>query len=606
MKKNNYSSAIFLSFVLLTGFTTSTFAQWVKQNIPATKNDITYPLTAGKQGMWMVTASYTLDTIGKPIELIHTKDGGKTYSISTLIQDGRNYVMGVNPVDSVTAYLFNNDYVNGHYLIQKTTNGGQTWQNLPYKPQTYPDVLYFFDKNNGVYIADPDSNGLIIMQTTDAGISFTRIPNSQLPATLPHEVALTDGYKVIKDAIYILTIDYSTFDKSRIWRSVDRGKTWSAPTNWLESTEFHLGSFDFSDNIHGMIMPNVFSSFNYSMFTEDGGITWQKGSILPGEKTFPIANLRGTHTYMALFGDTSRGKLFSAITNDFGKTWNSFKDVAPYTLDDTYGLPINFANLEIVDNHTAWSRFSRLELFRYDSPIPLVPEQPDLDLKLTADTEGLPLYGSIKYTLTVTNRGIAPATGVKINWLPPYKRTNNGVGPYAYQAAYADKGRYDSWNGVWTIDKLDAESSATATFHLFVLDNSKDVIQTAQVTACNERDLDSAPNNMTAMAKEDDEVGYVAPSSFVQNVFTDIRRSASEFTVSPNPVQNVMNIIIYLSDNADWSIRVFNSIGQMVYTQNGQNSRILEIDSQGFESGVYFVEYEVNGERRVEKVLVQH
>ena len=44
----------------------------------------------------------------------------------------------------------------------------------------------------------------------------------------------------------------------------------------------------------------------------------------------------------------------------------------------------------------------------------------------------------------------------------------------------------------------------------------------------------------------------------------------------------------------------------MVYTQNGQNSRILEIDSQNFESGVYLLEYEVNGERRVEKVLVQH
>ena len=235
-----------------------------------------------------------------------------------------------------------------------------------------------------------------------------------------------------------------------------------------------------------------------------------------------------------------------------------------------------------------------------------MPELPDLDLKLTADTEGLPLYGSVKYTLTVTNRGIAPATGVKINWLPPYKRTNNGVGSYAYQAAYSDKGRYDSWNGVWTIDKLDAESSATATFHLFVLDNTKDVVQTAQVTACTERDLDSSPNNMSGIAKEDDEVGYVAPSSIVQNVFTDVRRSASEFTVSPNPVQNVMNVIIYLSDNADWSIRVFNSSGQMVYSQNGQNSRILEIDSQNFESGVYFVEYEVNGEKRVEKVLVQH
>ncbi len=267
-----------------------------------------------------------------------------------------------------------------------------------------------------------------------------------------------------------------------------------------------------------------------------------------------------------------------------------------------------FTNLDIVDNNAAWGRFSRNEFVRYESATPLVPEQPDLDLELKADNEGLPLYGYVKYTLSVRNRGISPATGVKINWLPPYKRTNNGTAPYAFTSAYSDKGRYDSWNGVWTIDKLDAGAIGTASFHLFVLDNSRDVSQTAQVTACNEKDLDSSPNNMVGAAKEDDEVGYISKArNNMADLPNDIARTIySDFDVSPNPVRDRINITINPKKDTDWSIRVLNNIGQMVYTQSGLYSKNIEVDAQNFENGLYIIEYQSEGERKIEKVMIQH
>ena len=220
----------------------------------------------------------------------------------------------------------------------------------------------------------------------------------------------------------------------------------------------------------------------------------------------------------------------------------------------------------------------------------------------------MPLYGSVKYTLTVTNRGISPATGVKINWLPPYKRTNNGVGSYAYQAAYADKGRYDSWNGVWTLDRIEAGGTATATFHLFVLNNTQNVTQTAQVTACNESDLDSSPNNMGVTPREDDEAVFVAKasSSTAEMPNTAFVGKLADFVVSPNPTKDKINVSITTTNENMWSIRVLSSIGQTVYSRTGQNLRTVEIDSRSFENGLYLVEYQAEGERKVEKIMIQH
>lgn len=362
-----------------------------------------------------------------------------------------------------------------------------------------------------------------------------------------------------------------------------------------------------------MALRGIGASSRNPIYTTDGGATWQESGNLPGPTGFPIANIPNTQSLMAFFQDTVRRVLFTALTNDLGKTWNTRKDVGPYELDSRYlqlfGVnPYINGQLEIVDNNTAWAQFTNTAIHRYDNATTIVPEKPDLDLELKADNNGLPLWGSVKYTLTVTNRGISPATGVRINWLPPYKRTNNGAGAYAYQASYADNGRYDGWNGVWTLDRIEAGGTATATFHLFVVNNTQNVTQPAQVVACNESDIDSSPNNMGTTTREDDEVGFVARTinSTAEMPNAAYRGQADDFTVSPNPAKDKINVSINAEIDAQWTIRVLNSIGQTVFARHGQNNRSVEIDSRNFENGLYFVEYQAEGERKVEKIMVQH
>ena len=605
MKIITSRTTLLLGVIFFIFVQTTSFAQWVEQNTPPMKG--LYEMHAiGKNVMWTDNVNLGgLDTAHIP-QFIRTGDAGKTYKIGRLLNADFSSLF---PYDAKTAYLIGGNLAGDNYFLRRTVDSGVTWQDLPYRPTTFPDFINFYDANNGIFLGDPDSLGYNVAYTNDGGNTFTRVPQTNLPRLIETEYATNKNAQIIGNTIFITKVDYSNGNWG-ILRSTDRGRNWTSG-DWIAEDFFEL-RYAFTDANNGMALRGIGANSRNPIYTTDGGATWHESSSLPGPTGFPIANIPNTQSLMAFFEDTVSGVLFTALTNDLGKTWNTRKDVEPYELDSRYvelfGVnPYINGQLEIVDNHTAWAQFTNTAIHRYDSEIPIVPLRPDLDLELTADNDGLPLYGSVKYTLTVKNRGISPASGVKINWLPPYKRTNNGAGAYAYQSAYSSTGWYDSWNGVWSIDQLEAGASATATFHLFVVDNTKDVTHTAQVIACNENDLDSSPNNMSDAAKEDDEVGYVSQANNVGTIrFEPHKEKMIEFAISPNPAIDNLTIAIHPATEKEWSVRVLNSIGQTVISQNGQSYQLLDVDVKRLTAGLYIVEYQSDGERKIEKLLVQH
>jgi Domain of unknown function DUF11/Secretion system C-terminal sorting domain len=604
-----------LSFVLF--ITLSVSAQWVKQTLPKTIGTpaMEYPGAKkgaiGKNAFWTFSRNVNNDSTNLgAVECVRTFDGGKTYQVSTLPFSNIGYFYAPQLVNEGTAYIASANYETGANAVHRSVDSGATWQELSYHPEGFLNAMIFYDANNGIAILDPDSSGSYFAYTTNGGTTFTRLPQTNAPSAGAHEVFYGGGHQVIGDVIFQPAFDSETGDW-RMWRSIDRGRNWTAGEWNEEHSGFGPTTF-FTDKDNGLWFSGVATPNPQAFYTINGGETW-KPSTLPGIPSGGVlSSLPNTLNIVGIFEDVQRRMLFSAATNDLGKTWHSEKDLAPYRPDSIYvnlGIqPFGWSNLDIVDNNTAWAKFSRTELYRYDSKTPIIPEKPDLDLELKADNDGLPLYGSVKYTLTVKNRGISPATGVKINWLPPYKRTNNGAGAYAYQSAYSDKGHYDSWNGVWSLDKIDAGASATATFHLFVVKNNENVTQTAQVMACNESDLDSAPSNMSGAAKEDDEVGFAAQAStdLLSLPNDGVRAKTPEFMVSPNPAKDKINVFINADNDNTWSIRMLNNVGQVVYTQKGQSNIMVDIDVKSFVNGLYLVEYEALGERKIEKIVVQH
>ena len=224
------------------------------------------------------------------------------------------------------------------------------------------------------------------------------------------------------------------------------------------------------------------------------------------------------------------------------------------------------------------------------------PACSNFTLSITSDNNALPLYSSIKYTLKITNTGSTNATNVRVYWLPPYKRFEGDNKPFAYQAAYASKGYYDSWHGYWTIPNLAAGEMATATFHLFVVNNTLSVTQTAEVAACNQPFPLFGANSPDNYA-----VQHVTPAG-AQNS----KKSLFPITVSPNPADGKINVNITNETDKEWSVKLINTIGQTIAIEKGQNSRFFTMDSHNLQNGLYLLDYQSGGERKVEKVMIQH
>ena len=166
----------------------------------------------------------------------------------------------------------------------------------------------------------------------------------------------------------------------------------------------------------------------------------------------------------------------------------------------------------------------------------------DLELDKTVSPTTSVLSGAtLTYTSTVTNRGPGSATGVVVKDVLPPGLTFQSATPAA---------AYDSNTGVWTVGDLAVNESATLTITATVNAGTEGTTITnyAQVSAANEIDLDSAPdNNAGPTPSEDDEDAVSTPIStskliVVKHVINDNSGTAvaGGFTMSvsaanPNP-----------------------------------------------------------------------
>ncbi|MEZ4955021.1 MAG: CARDB domain-containing protein [Saprospiraceae bacterium] len=133
----------------------------------------------------------------------------------------------------------------------------------------------------------------------------------------------------------------------------------------------------------------------------------------------------------------------------------------------------------------------------------------DLELHLAQPNESPAQWTSYATTATLTNNGDAPATGIQVSFAKPAGVVYTGGNEYtASQGSFNPNG-----NEVWTVSSLAPGQSATLTVNYFLLQNTLPTAY-AQVTAANEDDVDSTPNNGTPPSvNEDDEASTAPPTN---------------------------------------------------------------------------------------------
>jgi uncharacterized repeat protein (TIGR01451 family) len=149
------------------------------------------------------------------------------------------------------------------------------------------------------------------------------------------------------------------------------------------------------------------------------------------------------------------------------------------------------------------------------SDVTAVVSSSDLSLTKVATSSGSGVGTNATFTITLTNSGPSDATNVAVRDQLPAGLTYIGSTPSA--------GTYNSGTGIWAISSV--ASGAAPTLQIVArIDVLGSLLNTAQVTASDQPDLDSTPNNNNAA--EDDQA-----SASLSTSAPDVRLVKS---VSPN------------------------------------------------------------------------
>ncbi|HEU0297497.1 MAG TPA: DUF11 domain-containing protein [Anaerolineales bacterium] len=156
-----------------------------------------------------------------------------------------------------------------------------------------------------------------------------------------------------------------------------------------------------------------------------------------------------------------------------------------------------------------------------------VPIDLELDKTVSPATSVLP-GATLTYTVTVTNQGPGSATGVTVKDMMPAGLT--------LQSATPSVGSYDSVTGLWTVGSLAPNESATLTITTTVDTGTEGttIVNYAQVSAANDLELDSTPDNNPGPTPSEDDEAAVSTPVVIQATPSITTSAVTDVTVGEN------------------------------------------------------------------------
>ena len=265
--------------------------------------------------------------------------------------------------------------------------------------------------------------------------------------------------------------------------------------------------------------PTVGQNVTYTLTLTNGGPGAANNiivsDVLPSGLTFVSSTPSGTTSYNSGTGDWTIASLDSGAVATLAIT-------ATVTAQGTI---TNTGEVTDVDEFDPDSTPDNQVPGEDDqASVPLTATQIDLSLSKIVNNATPNVGQNVTFTITTANAGPDNATGVVVTDLLP-------AGLTFVSATPSGSTTYDSGTGIWTIGNLN--SSATAQLQIVATVATSGVkTNTAQVTAANEGDLDSTPNNNNA--QEDDQASVNVTPQVADLSVTKIVNNAT-----PNKNENV-------------------------------------------------------------------
>ncbi|NIL95755.1 MAG: DUF11 domain-containing protein, partial [Planctomycetales bacterium] len=162
----------------------------------------------------------------------------------------------------------------------------------------------------------------------------------------------------------------------------------------------------------------------------------------------------------------------------------------------------------------------------------LSAQQADLRLTKTVDNSTPNLGENVTFTIEVTNDGPNTATNLEVRDQLP--------AGLAFVSAVASQGSYDSGSGIWNVGDLAANGSQTLQITASVT-STAGITNVAQVSAVDQEDPDSTPNNDVAAEDDQDDAILTTPQA-------DLQLTKTVDNSTPNLLDNV-TFTISLTNN---------------------------------------------------------
>ena len=268
--------------ILLILFYATSSAQWIKQTVNTSASFRGLSVVNEK----IVWASGTGGTV------IKTTDGGKTWNVMTVPGAEKLDFRDIEAFDANTAYVLS--IGNGdNSRIYKTTDGGVTWklQFTNTNEKAFFDAIACWDVNSCLSMSDPVDGRYLLISTTDGGLTGTILDTTQMPPAKEGEAAFAASGTCLYVAPGGVAFLVTGGSDARVFRSMDRGKTWTVSNTPLVKGTAGSGIFSIAmyDQNNGVIVGGNYEApnnpANTLALTTDGGKTWKLATGLTGYRS---------------------------------------------------------------------------------------------------------------------------------------------------------------------------------------------------------------------------------------------------------------------------------------------------------------------------------
>ena len=311
----------FLPLVLLVAPHPAT-AQWIPQSSGT---------DAELRGLSVVSADAVWAS-GQRGTVVRTTDGGRRWTADTVPSAAKLELRAIAGTSATVAHALS---IADSGRIFRTSDGGRTWslRFMSLRKGSFLDAIRFWDARHGIAVSDPVDGRFLLVTTSDGGDSWTELPTDRLPLALPNEGAFAASGSCLatygSENVWFVTGGASV---ARIFHSPDRGKSWTVHDTSIRAGGTSEGIFSvaFRDAKHGVIAGGDYQKAKLGgrnlALTSDGGASWTLVDSARAPSGFKSA--------VAYVPGTAGRKLVAVglngtdVSSDGGLTWMATDTVA--------------------------------------------------------------------------------------------------------------------------------------------------------------------------------------------------------------------------------------------------------------------------------------